>query len=62
MATGETDTLASQVARLFIKGESKWEILFSEWATDPDSEGLSIGPGSRPEVDHRGPMPIFLDE
>ncbi len=36
MAIGETDTLASQVARLFIKGESKWEILFSEWATDPD--------------------------
>lgn len=62
VVTGETDTLTGQPARLLIKGESKWEILFSEWATDPDSEWLRLGPSSRPAMDHRGPTPVSLDE
>ena len=60
--TGETDTLTGQVARLFIKGESKWEILFSEWVTDPDSEWLRVGPGSHPAGERRGPTLVSLDE
>ncbi len=38
---GETDTLAGEVARLFVKGVSKWEIVFSastsyEYPEDPE--------------------------
>ncbi len=55
---GETDTLAGEVARFFVKGVSKWEIVFS---TDSPPQ-LSGGDDSDPGGSFRNLSPLLLDQ
>jgi len=57
---GETDTLAGQVARLYVHGVSKWELVFSgpegeepdarEQPDEEDGEDTGDGPGEEPPI------------
>jgi type I restriction enzyme R subunit len=54
-ARQETDKLAGQSARLFVRGESRWEILFSKWNRQVDQAGKDDQSGA-----HRKPRILYL--